>query len=53
VWPVQEVVPGVADLSVEPHRVAPPGREEHWGHEGRLFLCCCNRLHFYTIRNKL
>ena len=45
---VQEGVLGIADLSVEGPLVTPPGREEHWGHEGHLFLCSSSRLHFYT-----
>ena len=46
---VQEGVLGIADLSVECRLVTPPGREEHWGREGHLFLSCSCRLHFYKI----
>lgn len=45
---VQEGVLGIADLSIEGPLVTPPGREEHWGHEGHLFLSGSCRLHFYT-----
>ena len=47
VWLVQEVVLSIGDLSVERHLVTPPGHEEHWGHEGHLFLGSCTWLHFY------
>lgn len=42
VWLVQEVVLSIGDLSVERHLVTHPGHEEHWGHEGHLFLGSSN-----------
>ena len=42
VWLMQEGVLSIGDLSVERHLVTPPGYEEHWGHEGHLFLLSCS-----------
>ena len=42
VWQVQEVILSIGDLSVERHLVTHPGHEEHWGHEGHLFLGSSN-----------
>ena len=47
VWLVQEVVLSIGDFSVERHLVTHPRHEEHWGHEGHLFLGSCSWLHFY------
>ena len=46
VWLMQEGVLSIAHLFIERHLVTHPGHEEHWSHEGHLFLCSCSCLHF-------